>query len=238
MAKQIILKISRHLWYLSEETIGMAFFDDKISNDVKTKMVEKLRLNDPDDYSSETSTSSNDSDESDPDPQSEEEESDGAEDLEFSYEEDDDQLFEIDDSDQSDCEEESDISIRQNDEFNECPHRVFVNVGEIIKTFPKKNLSDFVTPMTKQFFQRFQIPCKFLESPPSTWIHDREYKESREIVSKLKVVNDTAERGIQQMSKYNNILSKDEKTQQFILHVVNFYNRKYKTANIKDLVQE
>lgn len=72
---------------------------------------------------------------------------------------------------------------------------------------------------------------------PSKWISDPEYKESREIVSKLKVVNDTAERGIQQMSKFNNILSKNEKTKQFILHVVNFYNQKYKSSNIKDLVK-
>lgn len=199
-------------------------------------MAVKLCLSDVSDTSasstSETSTSSESGEE-------EEicEESGEAEALEFSYEEDDDNLFEIDDSDESDYEEDSSTSIRQSDEFVQCPHKVFVDLDEMMKTYKKKNLSDFVTPMTKQFFRRLEISCDFLQKPPSKWKSDPEYKKSKEIVSKLKVVNDTAERGIQQMSTYNSILTKDEKTKQFLLHVVNFYNRKYKSSNIKDLAQ-
>lgn len=32
MAKLILQKFSRHLWYSSEEAIGMAFFDNQISD--------------------------------------------------------------------------------------------------------------------------------------------------------------------------------------------------------------
>lgn len=80
-----------------------------------------------------------------------------AEALEFSYEEDDDNLFDIDESDESDYEDESDISIRLSDEFMECHHKVLIDVDEMIKTFANKNLSDFVTPMKKQFFKRMDI---------------------------------------------------------------------------------
>lgn len=239
MAKLILKKFSRHLWYLSEEVIGMAFFDENISNSVKAKMVEKLCLNEIETSTStidESSASSNDSAENEEEEVSES--SGESEELEFSYEEVDDNLFGIDEADDdSDYEEESDVSIRQPDEFEECPHKVLVRVNEMIKTYTEKKISDFVTPMTIQFFERFQIPCKFLEKPISEWLTDPEYNESKEMVAKLKVTNDTAERGIQQMSKYNNILSKDEKTKQFILHVVNFYNQKHKSFNVKDLVK-
>lgn len=43
--KQAVLtKFVNHLWYLSEEAIGFAFFDPKVALDVKKKMVEALEL--------------------------------------------------------------------------------------------------------------------------------------------------------------------------------------------------
>lgn len=151
MGKLILKKFSKHTWYLSEEVMGLAFFDDKISYDVKAKMVEKLCLNEEhtSSTSEENSASSNDSVESDDE---DENVVDNSESLEFSYTEDGDNLFDIDDPEDSDIEDESDISIREIDEFEDCPHRVSVTVSEIMKTYGKKTLSDFVTPMTNQFF--------------------------------------------------------------------------------------
>lgn len=36
-------KIIRHLWYLSEELVALAFFDDEVSNDTKHHMVTALQ---------------------------------------------------------------------------------------------------------------------------------------------------------------------------------------------------
>lgn len=238
MAKLILQKFSRHLWYLSEEAIGMAIFDETISNEIKTKMVAKLRLGDPSSSEAEASTSSGSPDKMEElcEEQGEEDESEPQ--LEFNYKEEDDEIFsDVDDSDESNYEEESDISIRQPDEFDECHHKVLVDVEEMIKTYLKKDVSDFVTRKTYQFFQRFQIPCSFLQKPPAKWKSDPEYQEAREIVMKLKVVNDTAERGIQLMSIYNSLLTKNEREKQFILQVVSFYTKKYPSWHIKDLVQ-
>lgn len=43
VSKIILNKISNHLWYLSEETVGFAFFDEEVSIDEKKKMVRALR---------------------------------------------------------------------------------------------------------------------------------------------------------------------------------------------------
>lgn len=237
MARLILQKFSRHLWYLSEEAIGMAFFDETISNEIKTKMVAKLRLGESSSSETESSTSSGSPDKMEDICEEEEEEWECEPLLEFNYKDEDDEILcDVDDSDESDYEEESDISIRQCDEFDECQHKVLDSVEEIINTYLKKDVSDFVTRKTYQFFQRFQIPCSFLQKPPAKWKLDPEYKEAREIVMKLKVVNDTAERGIQLMSIYSNLLTKNEREKQFILQVVSFYRKKYPSYHIKDLV--
>lgn len=44
----IVEKMSRHLWYLQEETVGLAFFDDSIPTIIKDEMRERLRLGDED----------------------------------------------------------------------------------------------------------------------------------------------------------------------------------------------
>ena len=41
-AKVALNALQRHLWYLSEELVGLAFFDERISYQDKRKMVEKL----------------------------------------------------------------------------------------------------------------------------------------------------------------------------------------------------
>ena len=42
ISKVSLKKLSGHLWYLSEELVALAFFDDKVSNETKRKMVQGL----------------------------------------------------------------------------------------------------------------------------------------------------------------------------------------------------
>lgn len=42
ISKAAIKKISNHLWYLSEETAALAFFDETLSNEIKRLMVQSL----------------------------------------------------------------------------------------------------------------------------------------------------------------------------------------------------
>ena len=70
-----------------------------------------------------------------------------------------------------------------------------------------------------KLFQRFKISFNFLREDPSTWKALDEYIQAKEILSALKVVNDTAERGIKLMEEYNEKFTKNEDQKQFILQV-------------------
>lgn len=43
----VIDKMMNHLWYLTPDTVGLAFFDPNVSLDIKRKMVERLNAKDP-----------------------------------------------------------------------------------------------------------------------------------------------------------------------------------------------
>lgn len=44
IAKAVVNKLSLHLWYLSEESVALAFFDDSVDVDVKIKMSRNLSI--------------------------------------------------------------------------------------------------------------------------------------------------------------------------------------------------
>lgn len=47
ISAELLKKMENHLWYLSEETIALAFFDSNVSIEVKKKMVQRLQSLDP-----------------------------------------------------------------------------------------------------------------------------------------------------------------------------------------------
>lgn len=162
-----------------------------------------------------------------------EDESDGSE---FEYNEEDEFPFACDD--EGEGEDDSNVSSRAGEQFTDLPHKVKVDVEEIMETYATKDVSDFVLKTTYQFFRRFGISTDFLHKDPATWSNDESYQNGLEIVRSLKVVNDTAERGIQLISYYNQIMTKNEKQTQYLLQVVEFYRRKYPSLNIRDLLKK
>lgn len=97
-------------------------------------------------------------------------------------------------------------------------HSELENIGE---------LDDFVSPKTRTFFTRFGIELSFLEKTPSEWDADEDYQYAKRIVEKIRVTNDTAERGVRLMEEYNNKLSTNDEQKQYILKVVSDYRKKY-----------
>ena len=86
-------------------------------------------------------------------------------------------------------------------------------------------LEDFVTKRTSSFFDLLMKRGKersqsFLEKPIREWTDDPLFNELRDRCSRLKVVNDTAERGISLIQKYNDTLTKDEEQKQYLLRLV------------------
>jgi hypothetical protein len=161
-------KLLNHLWYLNEENMGLAFFDDTIPEETK----EKMRL--------------------------------AIENTPF-------------------------------DDEDEGPEkRVRIKIRELKKIF-KNGLEQFVTTRTKYFFRIFGISLNFLSKPSSEWMYDEEFVRGKEIVSKLKVVNDAAERGVRLISEYLG-MTKDEDQQQFILHIVKDYKQQFPDAKKSTLM--
>lgn len=106
--------------------------------------------------------------------------------------------------------------------------RVLVKPSEIHQ-FIEKEHYDFVTVNTINFFSRFGISLQFLNEDPLYWNDTEAYKNGMDIVSKIKVVNDTAERAVKLIEEYNNILTKNEQEKQYLLQVVSDYRKQFES---------
>lgn len=155
ISKKLLQKFCNHLWYLSPEAVGLAFFDEQISNKSRKFMVAALQKPN-----------------------------------------------------------KTDIK-----KFNIPPPN--------ISQFMCKNIEDFVTEKTLNFFKRFSISTDFLKKDPEEWHTDSGYNAGLDIVSNLKVVNDTAERAVKLMEEFNQVLSRDEEEKQIIMRTVADYRKKY-----------
>lgn len=58
-----------------------------------------------------------------------------------------------------------------------------------------------------------------MEKDPDFWKDDENYKKARDVVAELKVVNDTAERGVKLMDEFNSKFTKNEDQKQYLLQV-------------------
>lgn len=87
-------------------------------------------------------------------------------------------------------------------------------------------LCDFVTRNTHLFFETILnekitgINPNFLTTDPNNWTQNQSYLAAKEIVKKLLVVNDVAERGVALMTRFNAVLTHQEEQKQFILHTM------------------
>lgn len=110
------------------------------------------------------------------------------------------------------------------------PKRIQVNHADI-EAYCGKEIDHFVTPQTRNFFVRFEIDEKFLETDPALWCENAEYQNGFKIVKNLKVVNDVAERGVRLFTEYNEILTRDEEQKQFVMQLVSEHQRIFANAN-------
>lgn len=116
------------------------------------------------------------------------------------------------------------LSYRNNDETDDFDRilRVRINNETAKKIFKEDNinLDYFVSEQSLVFFQRFKISTDFLSHNPDTWLENQDYSKCKSIICKLKVINDTAERGVKLMQDYNNSVTIDEEQKQYLLQVV------------------
>jgi hypothetical protein len=113
------------------------------------------------------------------------------------------------------------------------PKRISVEPSKITE----KRLRDFVTKNTRNFFRILSLPDSFLETDPDTWDTNPDYLLAENVVKELRVVNDTAERGVALMQDYNALFTKNEEQTQFILQVVSEHRKYYPDSKKSTLLQ-
>lgn len=105
-------------------------------------------------------------------------------------------------------------------------NKVHLNPSRV-ESFCLQHLSDFVTENTIHFFERFEISKAFLEMSPELWESDTDYMLAVELLQKLEVVNDLAERGVKLIEDYNQKITKNEEELQYLLQTVQAYRKLY-----------
>ena len=90
---------------------------------------------------------------------------------------------------------------------------------------------DFVNASCLEIFHLLEIKTKLLKKHPKLWQEDPNFNHGLETVSSLKVVNDSAERGVALIKAFNDSISSNEEQKKFLLQVVqkhhsDFFNAK------------
>lgn len=75
--------------------------------------------------------------------------------------------------------------------------------------------------------KKLSIDLDFLNMDPASWDENISYLNAKETMKNLKVVNDTAERGVKLMQDFNGLLTADEEQREFILRCVQDHRRQY-----------
>lgn len=113
------------------------------------------------------------------------------------------------------------------------PQRINLAVNEIMSA----DLCDFVTSNTYFFFDTILneeitgINRNFLMTDPATWNENEHYIAAKAMVKNLLVVNDIAERGIALITRFNTVLTHQEKQKQYILHAMEQHYRELPIEN-------
>lgn len=113
-------------------------------------------------------------------------------------------------------------------------HRIDVNDADF------NNLETFVTQRTNRLFELLSTTGveesrSFLSQDPEAWDADASYQKLNERVKMLMVVNDSAERGIALIEKYNQSLTKDEEQKQFLLRFVQSHRQQFPSSSKAEL---
>jgi hypothetical protein len=161
VAEKAINKFINHLWYLNEECAAFSIFDEKISDDGRRNIAQKILLD-----------------------------------------------------------RETNVADEKNDEEpEEIKKKLFIKLDNLEYFLNKDLPQEIITNNSKKLFDRFEISQDFLQLDPMHWKDQDSYKKGRKIINSLRVVNDTAERGVKLMEEFNSKFTYDESQKQFILQV-------------------
>jgi len=161
VAEKAINKFINHLWYLNEECAVFSIFDERISDEGRRDIAQKILLD-----------------------------------------------KETNETDEKNDKEPEDIG-----------KKLFIKLDDLEHFLNKDLPQEIITNNSKKLFDRFEISLDFLQLDPMHWKDQDNYKKGRKIINSLRVVNDTAERGVKLMEEFNSKFTNDESQKQFVLQV-------------------
>ena len=112
------------------------------------------------------------------------------------------------------------------DTFNDTNVKKLIISPNNVTQYIDNDIEGFVSQKTLEFFKRFTIPTDFINKDPSVWENDPNYTIGFNIVNNLRVVKDSAERGVKLMQEFNNVLSRNEEEKQIIMQIVSDYRKR------------
>lgn len=107
-------------------------------------------------------------------------------------------------------------------EDNDTPKKLVLKKSEIplfLSNDDNTILINLIGRKSQKVFKRFKINSDFLKTYPNNWSSSNDYKNGEDIIQKLKVVNDAAERGIKLIEEFEQKVTRDENQKQFLLQV-------------------
>lgn len=99
----------------------------------------------------------------------------------------------------------------------------------------EKNISDFVSSKTLNFFERLGIDGSIFKKGPFVWENSEEYSAGKITVKSLKVVNDCAERSVKLMQDYHGLITGNEEHKIYALQVIQRHRQLYPDCSRKTL---
>ncbi|XP_050528051.1 uncharacterized protein LOC126898147 [Daktulosphaira vitifoliae] len=115
------------------------------------------------------------------------------------------------------------------DEMEDHAKKLNLKISDIPTFLSKSNEEILISLLSKKsadIFDRFKIE-NFLHISPFEWLNSSAYQKGKNAIEQLKVVNDSAERGVKLIEDFNNSITKDESQKQFLLQTVKDYRSRY-----------
>ena len=100
---------------------------------------------------------------------------------------------------------------------------------------PGTTLVSLISSLSWFPFSLLNLSSMWLESPPSEWEQDGDYKVMRDFARTVKLVNDVAERGVKMADDYSNCLTRDSEERKKLVMVVQNHRRAYPKFRKMDL---
>jgi len=104
-----------------------------------------------------------------------------------------------------------------------------------LATIVDRPLESFIGPGSSLFFSVLRIDSSFMEVDVREWQTLDSFQQARKVARALKVVNDSAERGVALATTFNSSITKQEEQKQFLYQVVESHRRKYPNPAKKTL---